>query len=60
MRLAPEDRARIGAAGRAGVLSRYAMRTMQQATLDVYEELLRQPFPHRLVPDALPAPDDAG
>ena len=45
--LPPEERARMGAAARARVLSHYTMQAMQQATLDVYEELLRHPFPHR-------------
>ncbi len=52
--LPPAERARLGVAARARVLQRYTTRAMQQATLDVYEELLRQPFPHR------PAPHDAG
>ena len=45
--LPPDERARVGAAARARVLSHYTTEAMQQATLDVYEELLRQPFPHR-------------
>ncbi len=56
------ERARIGAQARARVLSHYTVRAMQQATLDVYEELLRQPFPHRIAtapaPGTEPLPHD--
>ncbi len=65
---APAERARIGAAARARVLSRYTVQAMQQATLAVYEELLPRPFPCRpasmevptQAPDPEPLPLDAG
>ncbi len=56
--LPPAERARIGEQARARVLSHYTVQAMQQATLDVYEELLRRPFPHRVAraPGAEPMP----
>jgi glycosyltransferase involved in cell wall biosynthesis len=42
-------RAWLGAQARAHVLDRYTTTAMQQATLDVYEELLPRPFPQRPV-----------
>jgi glycosyltransferase involved in cell wall biosynthesis len=38
-----EQRQALGAAARAAVLERYTVRAMQEATLDVYEELLAAP-----------------
>jgi glycosyltransferase involved in cell wall biosynthesis len=40
MRLAPHDRAALGARARAHVTAKFALRAMQQATLAVYDELL--------------------
>ncbi len=55
--LSANERARIGEQARARVLSHYTVRAMQQATLDVYEELLGRPFPHRVPP--VPPPGEA-
>ncbi len=54
--LSAEERLRIGEQARARVLSHYTVQAMQQATLDVYEELLRHPFPHRVPP--VPSPPE--
>ncbi|MCQ8240339.1 glycosyltransferase family 4 protein [Rhizosaccharibacter radicis] len=48
--LDPAERAALGARARAHVLERYTVAAMQAATLDVYDELLRTPFPPRHPP----------
>ncbi|MBE7219913.1 MAG: glycosyltransferase family 4 protein, partial [Caulobacteraceae bacterium] len=47
LELDPATRAAVGRAARARVLAGYTTAAMQDATLDVYEELLRLPFPAR-------------
>ena len=52
--LEPDHRDWLTAQARSTVLAYYTTEAMQQATLDVYEELLERPFPDR----ALPAYED--
>ena len=48
--LEPDHRDWLTANARSTVLAHYTTQAMQQATLDVYEELLGRPFPDRPLP----------
>ncbi|WP_419729871.1 glycosyltransferase family 4 protein [Lichenicola sp.] len=50
MALQPDHREWLTRQARTTVLAHYTMQAMQQATLDVYEELLPRPFPERPLP----------